>query len=65
MATHSGILAWEIPWTEEPGITWGVIPGSQVHGVTKSRTQLSNSTHTDLTQTADYENILERKYIGK
>ena len=20
MATHSGILAWEIPWTEEPGV---------------------------------------------
>ena len=20
MATHSGILAWEIPWTEEPGL---------------------------------------------
>ena len=19
MATHSGILAWEVPWTEEPG----------------------------------------------
>ena len=19
MATHSGILAWRIPWTEEPG----------------------------------------------
>ena len=19
MATHSGILAWEIPWTEQPG----------------------------------------------
>ena len=19
MATHSGILAWEIPWSEEPG----------------------------------------------
>ena len=19
MATHSGILAWKIPWTEEPG----------------------------------------------
>ena len=19
MASHSGILAWEIPWTEEPG----------------------------------------------
>ena len=24
MATHSGILAWEIPWTEEPSYgPWG------------------------------------------
>ena len=25
MATHSGILAWEIPWAEEPGRlhSWG------------------------------------------
>ena len=25
MATHSGILAWRIPWTEEPGMLypWG------------------------------------------
>ena len=37
MATHSGILAWEIPWTEGPG-------GPQSRGVAKSRTQLS--THT-------------------
>ena len=21
--THSGILAWRIPWTEEPGELWG------------------------------------------
>ena len=35
MATHSSILAWEIPWTEEP---WQAI----VHGVTNSGTQLSN-----------------------
>ena len=28
MATHSSILAWEMPWTEEPG-------GATVHGVTK------------------------------
>ena len=27
MATHSSILAWEIPWTEKPG--------GLVHGVTK------------------------------
>ena len=30
MATHSRILAWRIPWTEEPGRT--------VHGVAKSQT---------------------------
>ena len=36
MATHSSILVWEIPWTEEHG-------GLQsVHGLTKSQTQLSN-----------------------
>ena len=29
MATHSSILAWEIPWTEEPG-------GAIVHGVARS-----------------------------
>ena len=38
-ATHSSILAWRIPWTEEPG-------GLQVHGVTKSQTQLSDFTFT-------------------
>ena len=36
MATHSSILAWRIPWTEETG--WIYI----VHGVAKSQTQLSN-----------------------
>ena len=35
MATHSSILAWEIPWTEEPG-------GLQSMGSQKSRTQLNN-----------------------
>ena len=34
-ATHSGIVAWRIPWTEEPG-------QATVHGVAKSRTRLSN-----------------------
>ena len=27
MATHSTVLAWEIPWTEEPSGLWSV--GSQ------------------------------------
>ena len=38
METHSSILAWKIPWTEEPG-------GATVHGVSKSHTQLSMHTH--------------------
>ena len=36
--THSSILAWRIPWTEEPG---GL---HTVHGVAKSRTRLSDFT---------------------
>ena len=32
MATHSSILAWRIPWTEEPG--------GLLHGVAQSQTQL-------------------------
>ena len=32
-ATHSSILAWRIPWAEEPG-------GLQFHRVTKNWTQL-------------------------
>ena len=39
MATHSGILAWKIPCTEEPGRL-------QIHGVTKSQKALSNWAHT-------------------
>ena len=27
MATHSSILAWRMPWTEEPG--WLIVHGSQ------------------------------------
>ena len=36
MAVHSSILAWRIPWTEEPG-------GAAVYGAAKSPTQLSNT----------------------
>ena len=35
MATHFRILAWRIPWTEEPGQRKSM-------GVTKSQTQLSD-----------------------
>ena len=36
MATHPSILAWRIPWTEEPG---GL---HTVHGVAKSSTRWSD-----------------------
>ena len=39
MATHSSILAWRIPWTEEPD-------GLELMGSQKSRTRLSNKTIT-------------------
>ena len=39
MAPHSSILAWKIPWMEEPG-------GLAVHGVAKSRTRLCDFTLT-------------------
>ena len=35
MVTHSSSLAWEIPWTEEPG-------GLQSRSLPKSQTQLRN-----------------------
>ena len=39
MAPYSSTLAWKIPWMEKPG-------GAVVHGVTKSREQLSDLTFT-------------------
>ena len=36
MANDSSVLAWRIPWTEEP------IRGETIHGVAKSRTGHSN-----------------------
>ena len=55
MATHSNILAWRIPWMEEPSSPWPTpifLPGEShgrrsrvVHGVAKSRTRLSDFTH--------------------
>ena len=52
MATHSCILAWIIPWTEEPG--------GYSCGVTKNRTRLS--TQTNLKATYCYERKAKRSY---
>ena len=39
MATHSSILAWRIPWTEEPG-------GQQSMGLQRGRHNLETNTFT-------------------
>ena len=39
MPTHSSVLAWRMPWMEEPG------GSATVHGVTKSWAQLTTHRH--------------------
>ena len=43
MATHSSILAWRIPWTEEPGGLQSM--GSQESDMTKLITHTHTHTH--------------------
>ena len=50
MATHSSILAWRIPWTEESGGLQSM--GLQEFGMTK---QLN--THTDETMMDKFNNV--------
>ena len=45
MATHSSILAWRIPWTEEPG-------GAIVHGVTRVRHDIATKPPPPILKTA-------------
>ena len=55
MTTYSSILAWRIPWTEEPG-------GSIFHRVAKNQTQLKRlSTHTPEKAMAPHSSTLAWK----
>ena len=49
MATHSSILAWRIPWTEETG-------QATVHGVEKSQTPVSNEARSTHLSTKEIQN---------
>ena len=44
MATHSNVLAWKIPWTEDHG---GL---HTVHGVAKSQTRQSTDTDGEMSE---------------
>ena len=50
MATHSCILAWEIPWTKEPGMLLSM-------GLQKSQTRLSHRTKTTMQQWSQFDNM--------
>ena len=67
MATHSRILAWRTPWTEEPGGLQSI--GS--HRVRHDRSNLAHSTHTRLTKSRQENRAdklvyftLERYHLG-
>ena len=40
MAIHSSILAWEIPWTEEPGRLWSMVSQRVRHGLATKQQQM-------------------------
>ena len=46
MATHSSVLAWEIPWTEEPSGPQSSVSNSQTLLSTHTQTHRHTHTHT-------------------
>ena len=46
MATHSSVLAWRIPWTEEPGRLWLLWSQTVGHNWATEHTQACTHTHT-------------------
>ena len=65
MATHSSILAWEIPWTEDPG---GLQPTGSHRGrrdlATKQQQQQgTGESHIYLESTADKESRLPARGV--
>ena len=58
MATHPRILAWKIPWTEEPGGLWWAV----VHGVVKELDTAEHTAHTR--STAHTRGTLRRGHVG-
>ena len=62
MATHSTILAWRIPWTEEPGGLQSI--GLQIQTLPKSQTQLKQrSTHSLHRYFSSFNFLSDRYYF--
>ena len=45
MATHSRILAWRIPWTEETGVLWSIESHRVAVSDSTEATELAASMH--------------------
>ena len=59
MATNSGILAWKIPWTEEPGSPWSSKETDTTeHARGCARTHTHTVTNWDIIQEIEKGNIL-------
>ena len=74
MATHSSILAWDIPWTEEPSGLQSIVTESDVtecvcvhahaHTHTHTRTHTRTHTHTYSSENAEKRKKLFEKLKG-
>ena len=45
MATHSSILVWEIPWSEEPGGLQSMESQRAAHNLVTKQLKMAKSTH--------------------
>ena len=65
MATHSSILAWEIPWTEEPGELQSIGTQRVRHNLALTHTHTHTPTHTHTRiRTSTYLSFRETHRIG-
>ena len=58
MATHSSILAWRIPWTEEPGGLWSMSHKRVGHDLTTKVQQQKSPYKVSLHITILKENLV-------
>ena len=64
MATHSSILAWEIPWTEEPGRLQSTGSQRVRHDLTTEPPPLPLQLYTCCFRLYKYVTILRRLNLG-
>ena len=65
MATHSSILAWRIPWTEEPGGLWSTgLQRGRCDGSDLARTNTCTTWEEDQARTQQGDRKQRREMTG-